>query len=632
MTTDANAGGTGGPPFSDNLVDFTTDEDRLLRLRTDSGENVQILGEPISDTSDSEGENVEGSQDDRFRRPLSNVKEESVEEVEDPSEYPSPNVSANRELFQRGASSQGRPSLSHSLNLKSELKSDRPYSGKLSVSDAFEEGETLEDFEEQEREIARQLSESMGSKEEHNSEAQESLYIPESVQNRQSITRGEEEIEDEFSTQEGYPLNYSGPPPAYSSSRAESGYRRRKENGTELAMEQDQSSPHSNGQSANGTVGYEVPPPHEFRRDSVGKVGVARDDYSQEESNRHLIGGVPVILMKQSENCVLIFCGMAAAVAGNHGTAITNKPNSPTKSRRQSSTPSTSSSEDIDDYIDNIRDQAESPPKPPLVTKETLLGRANTKDEYHFERAESIVSPKLEINEFERSESRYQISDELKDIFGLIEEFQAEKYEIEPVLKPFLLDYIPSVGDVDPFIKIPRPDDTDDNLGLIVLDEPATIQSDSALVDLRLHQLSKTSSSSADLPVKKLSRADKNTHQIDKWIENVKELRKMKPPDRVHYSKHMPDIDRLMEEWNPEVEQCLKDITLFNSKLDVPLEEYVDLCLAVADIPIYKNRIQSLHLLFSLYSEFKHSQHFRNLANGFYEEEGQTAPNDRLEL
>lgn len=112
----------------------------------------------------------------------------------------------------------------------------------------------------------------------------------------------------------GYPLDYSGPPPAYSSSRAESGYRRRKENGTELAMEQDQSSAHSNGQSANGTVGYEVPPPHEFRRDSVGKVGVARDDYSQEESNRHLIGGVPVSPQDTNLHSAI---GSSFAFAGN---------------------------------------------------------------------------------------------------------------------------------------------------------------------------------------------------------------------------------------------------------------------------------------------------------------------------
>lgn len=32
------------------------------------------------------------------------------------------------------------------------------------------------------------------------------------------------------------------------------------------------------------------------------------------------------------------------------------------------------------------------------------------------------------------------------------------------------------------------------------------------------------------------------------------------------------------------------------------------LLLAILDIPVYKSRIQPLHLLFSLYSEFKNSQ------------------------
>jgi len=57
-------------------------------------------------------------------------------------------------------------------------------------------------------------------------------------------------------------------------------------------------------------------------------------------------------------------------------------------------------------------------------------------------------------------------------------------------------------------------------LGLTVLDEPAAIQSDPAIVDLRLHQLSGKSGASVDAPVKKLSRADKNTKQIVR--ENVK--------------------------------------------------------------------------------------------------------------
>ena len=43
---------------------------------------------------------------------------------------------------------------------------------------------------------------------------------------------------------------------------------------------------------------------------------------------------------------------------------------------------------------------------------------------------------------------------------------------------PFLPDYCPSIGDVDPFIKVGRPDAKVDQLGLSVLDEPCVSQSD----------------------------------------------------------------------------------------------------------------------------------------------------------
>lgn len=62
-------------------------------------------------------------------------------------------------------------------------------------------------------------------------------------------------------------------------------------------------------------------------------------------------------------------------------------------------------------------------------------------------------------------EIKYPLSNDLKEFFILIEEFTAEKIEIESLLKPFLLDYIPAVGDVDPFIKIPRPDEV--RVGLV---------------------------------------------------------------------------------------------------------------------------------------------------------------------
>jgi intraflagellar transport protein 46 len=43
--------------------------------------------------------------------------------------------------------------------------------------------------------------------------------------------------------------------------------------------------------------------------------------------------------------------------------------------------------------------------------------------------------------------------------------YEAQMIEIEPYLRPFVPDYIPAVGDIDAFIKIPRPDGVGDNLG-----------------------------------------------------------------------------------------------------------------------------------------------------------------------
>ena len=42
------------------------------------------------------------------------------------------------------------------------------------------------------------------------------------------------------------------------------------------------------------------------------------------------------------------------------------------------------------------------------------------------------------------------------------------------------------------------------------------------------------------------------------------------------------------------------------------LKEYVSIICALTDIPVFKSRVESLHVLFSLYLEFKNSQHFRS--------------------
>lgn len=61
--------------------------------------------------------------------------------------------------------------------------------------------------------------------------------------------------------------------------------------------------------------------------------------------------------------------------------------------------------------------------------------------------------------------------------------------------KPFIPEFLPAVGDIDAFLKVIPPETTlsgdtfDENivqLGLLVLDEPASNQSDPALLHLQL--------------------------------------------------------------------------------------------------------------------------------------------------
>lgn len=47
--------------------------------------------------------------------------------------------------------------------------------------------------------------------------------------------------------------------------------------------------------------------------------------------------------------------------------------------------------------------------------------------------------------------------------------YKPAQVDIETKLKAFIPDYIPAVGEVDAFLKMPRPDNQNENLGLLVL-------------------------------------------------------------------------------------------------------------------------------------------------------------------
>jgi len=45
----------------------------------------------------------------------------------------------------------------------------------------------------------------------------------------------------------------------------------------------------------------------------------------------------------------------------------------------------------------------------------------------------------------------------------------------------------------------------------------------------------------------------------------------------------------------------------------MPLKEFAAVICAIMDIPVYDSIIPSLHVLFTLFSEFKTNQHFMNM-------------------
>lgn len=181
-------------------------------------------------------------------------------------------------------------------------------------------------------------------------------------------------------------------------------------------------------------------------------------------------------------------------------------------------------------------------------------------------------------------------------------------------MKPFIPDYLPAVGDIDAFIKVSRPDGRPEQLGLFVLDEPCAKQSDPTVLDLQLRAISKQTTHKA-MTVRSIEDSEKNPKAIDKWISSISELHRSKPPPTVHYQKNMPDIDTLMQEWHPSLEEMLKEVGLPTAELECDLSQYVDIVCALLDVPVHKNRVQSLHVIFTLYSEFKNSQHFKALAD-----------------
>lgn len=203
-----------------------------------------------------------------------------------------------------------------------------------------------------------------------------------------------------------------------------------------------------------------------------------------------------------------------------------------------------------------------------------------------------------------------KVSAEVKELFSYITRYTPQTIQLDFKLLPFVPEYIPAIGDIDAFLKVTRPDGQSDPLGLAVLDEPSVKQSDPNVLDLQLRSNAKQLTEKPHT-VHSISDPHTNTKQVESWIQNIRNLRRQRHATNVHYTKNMPDLETLMQEWEPDIEQAIKDHGMPTGDLACDLSDYVDVLCSMLDIPVYGSRIHSLHVLFSLFMEFRDSQHFK---------------------
>lgn len=114
-----------------------------------------------------------------------------------------------------------------------------------------------------------------------------------------------------------------------------------------------------------------------------------------------------------------------------------------------------------------------------------------------------------------------------------------------------------------------------------------------------------------------IQNAHKNPKQINGWIADVDELHKRRVAPTVFYSKKMPEIDSLMQIWEPEFESMLSRTKITDGSIPLSTEQLTRIVCNLSGIPVHetnnqKNLVESLHVLFQLYSAFNSNDHFQN--------------------
>lgn len=204
------------------------------------------------------------------------------------------------------------------------------------------------------------------------------------------------------------------------------------------------------------------------------------------------------------------------------------------------------------------------------------------------------------------------VSPEIMALFTHIDDYDPVDLELETPLKCFIPPYIPAVGQVDPMIKISRPDGVDDGIGIARLDEVLTSeQSNAAVIELQLRNWSKTKQSAKSRqrsPVRKIKDARSSSKEINEWIQSV---------EGIHDNDHQAsttapatatsndsDILSIQDEMLEKVQK--NELAIPSPDIDLHLADYARVLCTLIGIP---NRdgslIKSVHCMFDVFLQIE---------------------------
>jgi intraflagellar transport protein 46 len=199
------------------------------------------------------------------------------------------------------------------------------------------------------------------------------------------------------------------------------------------------------------------------------------------------------------------------------------------------------------------------------------------------------------------------VTDEIKQLFQHIDAYEPIDLELDTPLKCFIPSYIPAIGQVDPMLKIPRPDGKYDGIGIARLDEVIeSEQSNSAVVELQLRNWSKTIRSND--AVRSIKNAAANAHQIDVWIQSVQDIHDNEPQVHSENSDNAT-AKELLKPWPKELCNKLEgtsELDIPSPDIDLNLLEYSRVLCSLIGIPTDEGSVmKSVNMMFEMFLELR---------------------------